>query len=102
MGHLPRKAANREWSHPKRKKCIAVQKAEQSWKSEDRFDIRHGDGEFEVCPAGFGLALVQYFLTMLPSLCFGMVMYILCHYMLEVYDLLLDLEFKEDYSSETA
>lgn len=30
----------------------------------------------EFSQLGFGLALVQYFLTMLPSLCFGMVMYI--------------------------
>jgi hypothetical protein len=35
----------------------------------------------------FSLALVQYFFTMLPSLSFGTVMYILCHYMLEVCDL---------------
>jgi hypothetical protein len=32
------------------------------------------------------LALVQYFLTVFPSLPFGAVMYILCHYMLEVCD----------------
>ena len=37
----------------------------------------------------FHLALVQYFLTMLPSLCFGMVMYILCYYTLEVCDFLI-------------
>ena len=45
-----------------------------------------------------GLALVQYFLTMLPSLCFRMVMYILCHYMLEVCDLLFDFDFTGNYS----
>jgi hypothetical protein len=41
----------------------------------------------ESAPLGFGLALVQYFLTMLPFLCFRTVIYILCHYMLEVSDL---------------
>jgi len=35
----------------------------------------------------YSLALVQYFLKKLP---FGMVMYILCHYILEVCDLLFD------------
>ena len=35
----------------------------------------------------FSLALIQYFLTMLPFLHFEMVMYILCHCMLQVCDL---------------
>ena len=34
----------------------------------------------------FGLALVQYFLTMLPSLSFGMELNILGHYLLKVCD----------------
>ena len=38
----------------------------------------------------FSLALVQYFFSMLPFLHFGTVMYILCHDMLEVCDLLFD------------
>ena len=46
----------------------------------------------------FGLAVVQYFLTMFQSLCFGMVMYILCHYVLEIYDLLFGFGFIGDYS----
>jgi hypothetical protein len=33
--------------------------------SEELFAIRHGDAEFGVCPAGFCLALVQYFLSMM-------------------------------------
>ena len=53
MGFLPRKAANREWNQPKRKKCVAVNNVEKSWRSEERFDIRHGNAEFGVCPAGF-------------------------------------------------
>ena len=42
---------------------------------------------------GSGIALVQYFLTMLPFLLCGMVMYILCHCMLEVCDLLFYFDF---------
>lgn len=34
----------------------------------------------------FGLELVYYFLTMLPFRPFGMMMYILCHEILEVCD----------------
>ena len=52
----------------------------------------------EFAQLAFGLVVVQYFLTVLPSLCFGMVMYILCHYMLEVCDLLFDCNFTGDYS----
>ena len=45
------------------------------------------------------LALVQYFLTMLPSVwSLGMVMYILCHYMSEGRDLPFYFDFTGDYS----
>ena len=44
------------------------------------------------------LALVQYFLTMLPSIHFGTVMYILCCFMLEAHDLVFDFGFIGDYS----
>ena len=47
---LWRKAAKREQNQPKRKKYVAINKAERSWRSEERFDIRHGDAEFGVCP----------------------------------------------------
>ena len=40
-------------------------------------------------PDVFGLALVQYFLAMIPCLCLGMIMYILSHYMMGVCDLFL-------------
>jgi hypothetical protein len=33
MGYLLRKAANKAWNQPKRKKCVAVNKAERSWRS---------------------------------------------------------------------
>jgi flagellar biosynthesis protein FliP len=43
----------------------------------------------------FGLALVQYFFTMLP---FGTVMYILCHYEFKVCDLWFDFDCIAGYS----
>ena len=43
----------------------AVNKDERSWRSEERFDIRHIDVEFGVWPTGFVLALVYCFLAML-------------------------------------
>ena len=74
VGHLLRKAANREWNQPKRKKFVAVNRAERSWRSEGCFDVRHGDAEFGVGSAGFGLALIQCPLTVLFPLCSGTVM----------------------------
>ena len=53
MGYMLRKAANREWNQPRRKQFVAVNKYEKEWRSEDCFDISHGDAEFGVCPAGF-------------------------------------------------
>jgi hypothetical protein len=41
----------------------AVNIDERSWRYEECFDIRHRDAEFGVCPAGFCLSLIQYFLT---------------------------------------
>ena len=43
VGFMLRKVANREWNQPKRKKYVAVNKAERSWSSHECFDIRHGD-----------------------------------------------------------
>ena len=51
--YLQIRTANREWKHSKRRKCVVLNKAEWNWKSEEHFDIRHGDAEFRVCPAGF-------------------------------------------------
>jgi hypothetical protein len=53
MGYLLRRAANRAWNQPKREKCVAVNNAEKSWGSEEDSDIKHGDAEFGVFPAGF-------------------------------------------------
>lgn len=58
---------------------------EKSWRSDEYFDITHGEAGFGVCPAPFRLALVQC-----SSLCssppFWLVMYNLCCFMLEVQD----------------
>lgn len=47
-----------------REKCVTVNKAEQSWGAEERFDMRHGGAEFEISRALSDFALVQYFLNM--------------------------------------
>ena len=103
MGYLLRKAPFKRELVPaqENKLCCcrmptAVNKDERSWRSEENFDIGHVDMEFGVCPAGFqscfGPAFPCYDV-------FGMVMYILCHDMLEGCDLLfLILIFKGDYS----
>lgn len=52
VGYLSKKVAKREWTQPKRKKCVAVNKADRSWRPEEHFDIRH-EAEFGVCPTGF-------------------------------------------------
>ena len=66
--YLPWRSANEEWNQLRREKCVAVKKAERSWRAEGQFDIRHGDAESGVCPAGFQF----YFGPAFPS-------YILCH-----------------------
>ena len=85
MEYLLRKATNKEWNQPKKENCIAASKTKRSWRSEECFDIKHE--EFRVVQLVFNLASLQHFLTMHPSLHFGALMYILCHYMLEVCDL---------------
>lgn len=54
---------------------------------------------FQFAQLASGLALVQYFLSMVPFLHFGMVMYILCHDVGEECDLsAFNLDFKGVYS----
>jgi hypothetical protein len=86
--YLPRKSANREWSQPKRKNCVAVNKAERSWRLKSILTADIKMLSLELVQVAFGLALVQYFVTMLPSIHFGTVINILCYDMLEVCDLL--------------
>ena len=72
---------------------------QRSWRSEEHFDIGHRDAEFGVAQLVLGLALVHYFLTKLPSLPFRIVMYILCHDILENFELFFYLDF---YTEEIA
>lgn len=60
------------------------------------FDIRHRAIYLELALLGFSPLLIWYFLIIPPFLSFEMITYILCHYMLEVYNLLFDLT--EGYS----
>lgn len=50
----------------------------------------HRSIRFDFAVQGFELALVQYFFTISSFLPFEMVIYILCHFMLEACNLLLD------------
>lgn len=68
------------------KKGVAGYPAEWSWRSEEA-DLRHGDRVWNFSSWKISLALAQYFLAMLPFLCFEMVMNILHYYMLEVCDM---------------
>ena len=73
VGYLPRKAANREWNQPKRTKFVAAgcqicqqqstrMKGVGDLKSTLTLDMEMRSLEF--AQLVFGLALVQYFLTM--------------------------------------
>ena len=53
MGYMLRKAANRSGTSPGESSLLQSTKMKKEWRSEDRFDISHGDAEFGVCPAGF-------------------------------------------------
>ena len=53
VGYLPRKDANGELNIPKKKKYVVVNKAEQNWRTEECFDIEHGDEIFRVFQACF-------------------------------------------------
>lgn len=50
----------------------------------------------------FGLPLSHYFLAMLPSQCFGMVIYMQCHYLLEIHSVVFYFDFIGNYSHEIA
>lgn len=77
MGQLLRKAADRMWNKSKGKKCAITNKAENSWTSEEHFDIRHGDVNFGVCQAGFWSCFVPGLFHSAPSLHFGETMNIM-------------------------
>jgi hypothetical protein len=57
VSYLLRKVANKEWNHSRKRSLLQSTKMKRSWRSEDSFDIRYGDVEFGVCPAGFFVLL---------------------------------------------
>ena len=73
--------------------CVAVNKAERSWRSEECFDIRHGDVEFRVCTAEFHCFLDPVFPHNPPFVPFGTLLYTLGYFGLEVHGLLLHFDF---------
>lgn len=84
-----RKSTNRQLIQYMRKKCVVVKKTEISWRSEECFELRPGDVVYGLSPV---LYLDHYFLTLLPLVSSGMVIYIQCHCMLEVCDMIFDFE----------
>lgn len=91
-GYLLRKAAKREWEQAKERSVLNSTKLKGVG---DLKIILTSDMKIQILEfvqLASRLALVQYFLTMLPSLSFGMVMYILCHCMFKVCDLLFDFD----------
>lgn len=96
-GILARKAADMTCNQPKREKHAAVNAAGRRRRSEEPFDISHGEAEFWVCPDGFQ-SLVQHLLNMLPVFPSGMAIYSLCHCMLETCDWLFHFGFYRFYS----
>ena len=68
-------------------KNVSVNMVERIWRHEEHFDIRLGDITFGVFSACLGSCFSPVFshYSLLP---FGIVLYTLCHYMLEVCDLL--------------
>lgn len=86
--HNHRMSAKQSWTRI----CIGKAERLEPYKS---FDIECITTEFGVHPAGFSFSLVQYVLTMSPSLTFWMVIYILCYCMLKACNLLLILILKE-------
>lgn len=72
--NLLRRAVNWEWTQPKKKKCVAVNKVERNWTSEECFDITHQKAEFGDFSAGFLFGFGPVFPYYAP---FGMVRFIL-------------------------
>ena len=79
-------------NQPKRKNCAAVNKAERSWRSEECFNITHGDAVWRFPSWLLVFVLVHYFLV--RTFRNGEIYVV----KLEVYDLLLDFSFLGDYS----
>lgn len=100
LGSLPRRAANRSGSSTSERNKLHSTKLNQSRDLKSFLLSGMKMQCLEFAQLVFRLALFQYFLTMTPSLHSGMLLYILCHYMLEVCDMFLFL-FYTDYIYET-
>ena len=48
------------------REVYVVNKAERGWRSEEHFDIRHGDAEFGICPTGFWFCFGPVFSHYVP------------------------------------
>ena len=72
METLPRKAANREWEQPKRRKSAAVNKAERTGRAKSPLISDMEMQSLEFALLGFSLGLVQHFLTTPSFLPLGM------------------------------
>lgn len=88
LGMPSNRSSHSVWNLHTRNNYVAVSKTgrEEPFKS---FAMGYRNTGFAIFPDVFNLALVWYFFTMPAILPFGIVMYILCHSVLEVYDLLL-------------
>ena len=89
MGYLPRKAAIREWNQPKRKSVWQSTKLKGVGELKSFLTSDMEIQSLKCAQLVFSLALVLYFCTLVLSLCFGMIMYSLYHFMLEVCGLFL-------------
>lgn len=100
VGYLLRKAASRKCSLLKRKKCVAVDKLKGVGDLKSALALGVEIQSLELAPLVFGLALVQYLLTVFPFFPLGIAMCILCYCMSEVRDLLFNFDFT-DFGSWT-
>jgi hypothetical protein len=51
------------WNQPRRKKLVQstkMKKEKRIWRSEEHVDVRQGEVEFRICPAGFLTCLEDY------------------------------------------
>ena len=87
-GFLPQRAANGVWNQLKKEKCAAVNKAERSWRSDEK--PLPSDMEMQnlrVCSLGVRACFGPLFPCSAPSFPFVMAMYMSCHCMVEACDM---------------
>ena len=76
------------------KEMYCIKKVDRYWRYEEHFDIRYRDSVFGVCLAGFWSSLGPVLPHYTPFFMFGMVMFILRHFMLEVCNQIFILDFR--------